>query len=184
MQPAVRLSLMRSRHRWLDEGRRRAVGRAWTSSNAERLHLVGTILQSSQLVLACANAATNLLPEAYLPLKRIRGQLSYLNPAQTPALNTVLCGRSYMAPARNGRLCLGATYNLRDDDTQLRDSDHQANLDHLPDFGPQWQDLNKQQGMKLILGGRVGFRCTTPDYLPMVGAVRRTQVPPTDFCCT
>ncbi|MCB2385748.1 bifunctional tRNA (5-methylaminomethyl-2-thiouridine)(34)-methyltransferase MnmD/FAD-dependent 5-carboxymethylaminomethyl-2-thiouridine(34) oxidoreductase MnmC [Thalassolituus alkanivorans] len=135
----------------------------------------GTILQSSQLVLACANAATNLLPEAYLPLKRIRGQLSYLSPAQTPALNTVLCGRSYMAPARNGRLCLGATYNLRDDDTQLRDSDHQTNLDHLPDFGPQWQDLNKQQGMKLILGGRVGFRCTTPDYLPMVGAVPESR---------
>lgn len=135
----------------------------------------GTSLNSSQLVLACAYAAKTLLPDAYLPLKRIRGQLSYLNAEQTPTLNTVLCGRSYMAPPRNGRLCLGATYNLQDDDSQLRDCDHQANLDHLPDFGPRWQDLNKQQGMKLILGGRVGFRCTTPDYLPMVGAVPQSR---------
>ncbi len=135
----------------------------------------GTWLESSQLVLACANAATTLLPEAYLPLKRIRGQLSYLKPEHTPPLNTVLCGRSYMAPPRDGRQCLGATYNLHDEDTQLRDSDHQTNLDHLPDFGPQWQSLNEQQSPDLILGGRIGFRCTTPDYLPMVGAVPRSQ---------
>ncbi|MCD8523239.1 MAG: bifunctional tRNA (5-methylaminomethyl-2-thiouridine)(34)-methyltransferase MnmD/FAD-dependent 5-carboxymethylaminomethyl-2-thiouridine(34) oxidoreductase MnmC [Saccharospirillaceae bacterium] len=135
----------------------------------------GTSLNSSQLVLACAYAAKTLLPDAYLPLKRIRGQLSYLYAEQAPALTTVLCGRSYMAPPRHGQLCLGATYNLRDEETQLRDSDHQTNLDHLPDFGPQWRDLHQQQEMKLVLGGRVGFRCTTPDYLPMVGAVPQSR---------
>ena len=140
-----------------------------------RLHSTEGALDSRQLVLACAAAARTLLPAAYLPLKQIRGQLSYLNAEQTPPLNTVLCGRSYMAPVRNQRLCLGATYNLRDDETALRDSDHQTNLNHLPDFGPQWQALNEQQGMSAILGGRVGFRCTTPDYLPMVGSVPHSQ---------
>src|SRR5690606_19273476 len=74
------------------------------------------VLTADQVVVASAYEATDLLPQAYLPLKRIRGQLSYLDAAQTPALNTVLCGRSYLPPPRDGRQCLGATYNLRDDE--------------------------------------------------------------------
>lgn len=129
------------------------------------------VLQCETLVVASAYQAANLLPQAWLPVKSIRGQLSYLHAAEMPPLNTVSCGHSYMAPPRNGRLCLGATYNLKDDETALRDSDHQTNLDHLPDFGPQWAANAAGQGLALVSGGRVGFRCTTPDYLPMVGPV-------------
>lgn len=128
-----------------------------------------------QVVVATAADAVRLLPDCWLPVKTIRGQLSYLQPTLAPALNTVVCGRSYMAPARNERLCLGATYNLRDDEPGLRDSDHQTNLNHLQDFGPNWQTLAESTGMQAICGGRVGFRCTTPDYLPMVGPVPDSQ---------
>lgn len=135
----------------------------------------GSSLNTPALVIATAHDAAQLLPDAYLPVKQIRGQLSYLDPQQTPELNTVLCGRSYIAPARNGKLCLGATYNLKDDETSLRDSDHQSNIDHLQDFGPQWHALAQDIGLTAVRGGRVGFRCTTPDYLPMVGEVPDTQ---------
>jgi len=128
-------------------------------------------LLADQVVVCSAADAIDLLPDAYLPVKTIRGQLSYLNPELTPPLQTVVCGRSYMAPPRNGRQCLGATYNLRDNETALRDSDHQTNIDHLPDFGPQWQQLGENKGLAAITGGRVSFRCTTPDYLPMTGPV-------------
>ncbi|WP_297004737.1 bifunctional tRNA (5-methylaminomethyl-2-thiouridine)(34)-methyltransferase MnmD/FAD-dependent 5-carboxymethylaminomethyl-2-thiouridine(34) oxidoreductase MnmC [Thalassolituus sp. UBA6592] len=128
-----------------------------------------------QLVICTAADAQSLLPDAYLPVKTIRGQLSYLRPELTPALNTVLCGRSYMAPAQNGRLVLGATYNLRDDENSLRDTDHQTNLNHLSDFGPQWQQLADNSRLDAVQGGRVGFRCTTPDYLPMTGPVPDTR---------
>lgn len=123
------------------------------------------------MVVATAYEATALLPQAYLPLKRIRGQLSYLDAAQTPLLNTVLCGRSYLPPPRDGRQCLGATYNLRDDDPTLREQDHRTNVQHLADFGPSWAALAGERGMNWVTGGRVGFRCTAPDYLPLVGAV-------------
>lgn len=128
-----------------------------------------------QVVIANAYDARQLLPDSYLPIKQIRGQLSYLDPQQTPPLNTVLCGRSYMPPALNGKQCLGATYNLKDNEPELRDSDHQTNLHHLQDFGPDWQAVNDNAGLNAISGGRVGFRCTTPDYLPMVGEVPDTQ---------
>ena len=133
-------------------------------------------LNADQVVICTAADARDLLPDAYLPVKTIRGQLSYLDPLQAPALNTVVCGRSYMAPPRNGRLCLGATYNLKDNEYALRDSDHQTNLSHLPDFGPEWQAFSaRQDQQQAVLGGRVGFRCTTPDYLPMTGPVPRSR---------
>ena len=127
--------------------------------------------QAAQVVVAAAYASAALLPDAYLPLKRIRGQLTYLDAGVTPALQTVLCGRSYLPPPRNGRQCLGATYNLRDDDPDIREQDHHTNLQHLEDFGDDWQRLAEHRGLESVTGGRVGFRCTAPDYLPLVGRV-------------
>ncbi len=126
----------------------------------------------SAVVVATAWAARELLPDAYLPTKKIRGQLSYLNADGLPDHKAVLCAHSYMPPPVNGRLCLGATYNLKSEDTELTAEDHQTNLSHLKDFGPDWADAADQQR---IIGGRVGFRCTTPDYLPMTGPVVQTD---------
>ncbi|GGY32159.1 tRNA 5-methylaminomethyl-2-thiouridine biosynthesis bifunctional protein MnmC [Bacterioplanes sanyensis] len=123
---------------------------------------------SPHVVVANAYDARALLPDAYLPIKRIRGQLSLLNADSVPSPQVVLCARSYMPPAHAGQLCLGATYNLRDDDPDVRDQDHLANLAHLSDFGITSDTAE-------ICGGRVGFRCTTPDYLPMAGPVVDSQ---------
>ena len=96
------------------------------------------VLTADQVVVASAYEATDLLPQAYLPLKRIRGQLSYLEcHPNTSALHTVLCGRSYLPPPRDGRQCLGgATYNLRDDEPALREQDHLTNVQHPGRFRP------------------------------------------------
>jgi tRNA 5-methylaminomethyl-2-thiouridine biosynthesis bifunctional protein len=133
-------------------------------------------LTSQQLVIATAGASPSLLPDTYLPIKSIRGQLSYLDAQQSPPLQTVLCGRSYMAPARQGQLVLGATYHQNDLDLTLRPQDHQTNLDHLKDFGSSWHALaDTADKSGLVIGGRTGFRCTTPDYLPMAGPVVDTD---------
>lgn len=124
-------------------------------------------LDASAIVIATAHHANELTGDSsYLPTKKIRGQLTYLNADALPTADTVLCARSYMAPPLNGRLVLGATYNLKDEQTELRDSDHQTNLSHLCDFGSEWETAANSAE---IIGGRVGFRCTTPDYLPMAG---------------
>ena len=124
-------------------------------------------LDASAIVIGTAHQANELAGDnSYLPTKKIRGQLTYLNADALPTADTVLCARSYMAPPLNGRLVLGATYNLKDEETELRDSDHQTNLSHLCDFGSEWETAANSAE---IIGGRVGFRCTTPDYLPMAG---------------
>ena len=131
-------------------------------------------LNFSHVVIACANKSQQLLPNSYLPTKSIRGQLTYLaeeidNP--TSKLKTVLCGKGYIAPANNGKLCLGASYNIKDDETGMRLTDHQKNLDYLDDFGEEFKALHHKLNQKDAQSylGRTGFRCTTPDYLPMAG---------------
>ncbi|MGB1092946.1 MAG: FAD-dependent 5-carboxymethylaminomethyl-2-thiouridine(34) oxidoreductase MnmC, partial [Oceanobacter sp.] len=141
------------------------------NSNARsewQLRTVNEARVFSQVVVANAWSAKALLPDYWLPTGKIRGQISYLNSDETELPKTVLCGRSYTAPALNKQRVIGATYNLKDDEENLRQEDHQENIEHSLDFGDELQ--NRQ-----ITGGRVSFRCTTPDYLPMVGALPDTR---------
>ena len=130
--------------------------------------------QYSHIVIACANQSQKLLKDCYLPTKSIRGQLTYLEQAEgNPpiGLKTVLCGKGYIAPAHKGQFCLGASYNIKDDETQMRLSDHQKNFNYLDDFGQEFQKLHQELKEQAAedFPGRTGFRCTTPDYLPMAG---------------
>ena len=145
-------------------------GDHWLLNNAD-----GSSASYQQVIFACAYQAKELLPDSYLPVKSIRGQVSYL-PAQeqAPALKTVLCGKGYVSPPKDDQFCFGATYNLGEFDETVRSVDHEKNLEHLAEFGSEfqnysapWADTEKLRE----LNGRVGFRCTTPDYLPMVGPV-------------
>ncbi|EDY86546.1 oxidoreductase, FAD-binding [gamma proteobacterium HTCC5015] len=123
------------------------------------------------VVIANAGAAEPLLQafDVPLPLRLIRGQVSRVkNSAESKALNTVICHKGYITPAIDGRHEIGATFNLKDLATELRLEDHQHNFDqlthHLPTLSehlPLSQHSNSE--------GRVGFRCQTPDYLPMIG---------------
>lgn len=142
----------------------------------------------SHVIIACANQSQKLLEGCYLPTKSIRGQLTYLeqsiNKPQPPIeLKTVLCGKGYIAPAHQGHFCLGASYNIKDDETQMRLIDHQKNFNYLDDFGQEFQQLHselKEQAADSF-PGRTGFRCTTPDYLPMVGPLIHEESFDRDF---
>ena len=114
------------------------------------------------VVLCNASDAKHFLPELSLPLKPIRGQVSYLKDTFAPA--KVVCGEGYVTPAKDGIITVGASYNLGSDDTQLQQQDHLDNLRRLRQLLPDSEASETD-----ICGGRVGFRATTPDYLPMLG---------------
>ena len=115
------------------------------------------------IVIANANGANALLPHQPMPLKSIRGQVSYVASAASPAL--VVCGEGYVTPGQQGVFAVGASYNLHTDDEHLSGQDDLDNLVRLTEVLP----LNKELGLDSVMGGRVGFRAVTPDYLPMVG---------------
>ncbi|MFA0917759.1 tRNA 5-methylaminomethyl-2-thiouridine biosynthesis bifunctional protein MnmC [Pseudomonas coronafaciens pv. garcae] len=122
-------------------------------------------------VLAGAADIKQFSQSADLPLKRIRGQITSL--AQTDAsaaLRSVVCAEGYVAPARLGEHTLGASFDFNSIDLTPNLADHAGNLTLLQEISAdlasrlETADMPAQQ-----LRGRAAFRCTSPDYLPIVG---------------
>ncbi len=128
-------------------------------------------LQAPVVIIANARDAQTFPQTQHLPIKSIRGQITYLPAtASSQQINTVICSEGYIAPARNGQHCTGATFNLKEESRELRGQDHLTNLENLreplPGLMDDWKNLDVNS-----LDGRVAFRCTLPDYLPAVGPV-------------
>lgn len=140
----------------------------WHIKDARDLHLAAEVV-----VVANAADALHYASLHHLPLKTIRGQVSYL-PATGASrqLQTVICSDGYLAPVvttEAGEMmhCTGATFNHKVTDPDIRSSDHQTNLrklaENIPHLAREWNAESTE------ITGRVGFRCTTPDYLPITG---------------
>ncbi|UCJ15204.1 bifunctional tRNA (5-methylaminomethyl-2-thiouridine)(34)-methyltransferase MnmD/FAD-dependent 5-carboxymethylaminomethyl-2-thiouridine(34) oxidoreductase MnmC [Pseudomonas sp. MM211] len=130
------------------------------------------MIASAAVVVLCGAAdITHFEQTAQLPLKRIRGQISRLpaSPAST-MLRTVVCAEGYVAPVRHGEHTLGASFNFDSDDLTPSSAEHASNLDLLREIS---SDLAERLQVDTLepdtLQGRAAFRCTSPDYLPIVG---------------
>ncbi len=124
---------------------------------------------SAVVVIAASNGSQHFTQTHHLPLKAIRGQISSV--PVTPAsqhLRTVICGAGYLAPASSGSHTLGATYNLDTTMPDIREVDHRRNLDQLLLTDPALPKFLDDPS-PAMLDGRASLRCTTPDYLPLLG---------------
>lgn len=153
------LSLSRQNDRWCVEGQN------------------GVLAEAPVLVLACAAEIGRLLPEANLPLKRIRGQISRLPASESSsALRTVVCAEGYVAPPRGSEHTLGASFDFHSDDLAPSAAEHASNLQLLREISPDLAErLNTQSLDPATLQGRAAFRCTSPDYLPLVGPLANQE---------
>ncbi|GHT91469.1 tRNA 5-methylaminomethyl-2-thiouridine biosynthesis bifunctional protein MnmC [Betaproteobacteria bacterium] len=125
------------------------------------------IAAAPHLVMASGIDAPRFSAFSWLPQRAARGQVSWLAAADTPALDTLICGQGYATPLVDGTRVVGASYGLDDLEMNERVQEHAENLHKLnallPDFAERIQPEN--------LHGRVGFRPMSPDRLPIVGAV-------------
>jgi tRNA 5-methylaminomethyl-2-thiouridine biosynthesis bifunctional protein len=129
----------------------------------------GVLTEADCVVVAAGTGCSPLLP--WLPLQIIRGQTTDLaTPQALHRLRAVLCHEGYIAPAQKGVHCIGATFHLTGELADLATEDHLSNLaalgKALPACAGELADIDPQ-----TLSGRVGFRCASPDYLPLVGPV-------------
>jgi len=144
----------------------RKVDGHWQAFDGDRM-----IATAPVVVLAGAAEIKRFAQSAELPLKRIRGQITRL--AQTEdsqKLATVVCAEGYVAPARLGEHTLGASFDFNNDDLTPTTAEHLGNLAMLEEIS---EDLVIRLRIKdqdpEHLEGRAAFRCTSPDYLPIVG---------------
>uniref|UniRef100_UPI0025859EEF FAD-dependent 5-carboxymethylaminomethyl-2-thiouridine(34) oxidoreductase MnmC n=1 Tax=Pseudomonas sp. TaxID=306 RepID=UPI0025859EEF len=150
----------------------RRVQGQWQAWEGERL------LASAPVAVLCTAAQVRDFGEtASLPLKRIRGQITALPCTdRSAALATVVCAEGYVAPARLGEHTLGASFDFHSDDLIPTMAEHQGNLAMLDEIST---DLAQRLGAHGLppeqLQGRAAFRCTSPDYLPIVGPVAEHQ---------
>jgi len=139
--------------------------------------------EADVVVVAAANATPTLLAEhsdaANWPWRRTRGQLTIVRAAEAqslprPTLPIASGGYLLALPeALGGGLLCGATSHLQDDDGEMREADHRANLAQLSaltgtaiDIPERWFDPNSD-----VLDGRVAWRLGCDDRLPVVGPV-------------
>ena len=130
------------------------------------------VLASASVVVLAGAAEVKRFPASSgLPLKRIRGQITQL--VETPdsaVLKTVVCAEGYIAPGRLGEHTLGASFDFHNEDLTTTPEGHQGNLDLLQEIS---QDMAHRLGDEQLnpdtLRGWAAFRCTSPDYLPIVG---------------
>jgi tRNA 5-methylaminomethyl-2-thiouridine biosynthesis bifunctional protein len=122
----------------------------------------GVIAEAQYVVLANAVDANALLPGASLPLTPVRGQVTFAPPGKT--LQVPVSGDGFVAPTADG-FVLGATFQLDDPEREPRAADHARNLARADSLLPGFTE-----GLvPAHLAGRVAFRATTPDRLPIYG---------------
>ncbi|MBK8676938.1 MAG: bifunctional tRNA (5-methylaminomethyl-2-thiouridine)(34)-methyltransferase MnmD/FAD-dependent 5-carboxymethylaminomethyl-2-thiouridine(34) oxidoreductase MnmC [Cellvibrionales bacterium] len=128
---------------------------------------------NEHIIIACANASKQFSQTAWLPLRAVRGQITQL-PTNTlsETLCCVVCDEGYLTPAHQQQHCLGASFIPDDTATDLRSSEQQHNMSLLNAISPTLH--NAWQNEKLH--GRAALRCTTPDHLPMVGALPNREI--------
>jgi tRNA 5-methylaminomethyl-2-thiouridine biosynthesis bifunctional protein len=136
-----------------------------------------------------ANALLDTLPAdqavACPPVSAVRGQVSVL-PCDLEGASKPLApvaGQGYVLTLNDGRLLCGATTQHHDSQAAQRMADHVHNLSQALRLGALPAGTTEQQLMGMAeslfasaghpgrLTGRVGWRATTPDRLPLVGAL-------------
>ncbi|UDI91449.1 bifunctional tRNA (5-methylaminomethyl-2-thiouridine)(34)-methyltransferase MnmD/FAD-dependent 5-carboxymethylaminomethyl-2-thiouridine(34) oxidoreductase MnmC [Pseudomonas sp. IAC-BECa141] len=144
----------------------RKVDGQWQAFDGDRL-----IATAPVVVLAGAAEIKRFPQSADLPLKRIRGQITRLaQTTQSQALATVVCAEGYVAPARLGEHTLGASFDFNNDDLTPTTAEHLGNQAMLEEISTDLvARLHISEPDADCFEGRAAFRCTSPDYLPIVG---------------
>jgi tRNA 5-methylaminomethyl-2-thiouridine biosynthesis bifunctional protein len=119
---------------------------------------------ADRVVVATAYA-TELSPVP-LAVDRARGQLSVVPEQLGRSIHVIVCRDGYITPAIKGLHTIGATIQYDDEDASPRAGDDLENFQRLQRLLPGF--VNDPE---FVQSGRVAWRATTQDRLPMVGKI-------------
>ncbi|MFW1884338.1 FAD-dependent 5-carboxymethylaminomethyl-2-thiouridine(34) oxidoreductase MnmC [Acinetobacter nosocomialis] len=127
------------------------------------------IAEADHVVVCCARESAALF-ENYLPLKPIRGQVSWVDNSFGPLpLHEAYSYGGYCMQLDSSQLILGASFypNREDQEVQLDDHVHNFELIHsvFPTYAKQLPPVDQWQG-------RAAVRAQSLDYFPLVGKMQ------------
>jgi tRNA 5-methylaminomethyl-2-thiouridine biosynthesis bifunctional protein len=126
------------------------------------------VARAPVVIVASAHDAARIAGLQHAPTRSIRGQLTLLPSGTVPPLALPVIGEGYAVPLPDGVTLTGATYELDDPDTSLRESGHLENLERVAQMLPAFASAG-DPARSAALAGRVAFRCVTSDRMPMIG---------------
>lgn len=123
-------------------------------------------ISAPYLILANGFKINTFAQTSYLPIKAIRGQLTFIEAsAQSALLKIPVCGDGHVLPAINGMHTVGATFELYQNIAGVDAKDDVQNLAKLAHL------ISSQNWSNHVIGSWSGIRASTPDYLPLVGPI-------------
>tara|TARA_B100000959_G_scaffold286591_1_gene365970 strand:+ start:6716 stop:8707 length:1992 start_codon:yes stop_codon:yes gene_type:complete len=135
----------------------------WQASDAD-----GQLLASAAVaVIANSHDATRFSPTAWLPLQTVRGQATSIGSSRFSAsLASVVCGQRTVFPCVDNHHTLSASYRPQDSDLSISEADNQQNVQGAQACFREANYLDEE-----FQEARVALRCSSSDYLPVVGQV-------------
>ncbi len=131
----------------------------------QALDAAGLVLgEADVVVLAAALGTVRLAGDAAWPLESVRGQVTWVPPGVMPPPRVPVAGAGYAIPLPGGAVLCGATSRSGDEQPDLLEGDHRHNMERLA-------GLANLPPVAAPLNGRVGWRLTVQDRLPVVGAL-------------
>lgn len=122
--------------------------------------------QADVLVVA-TGAISNLNQQLQIPIRPVKGQVTRLGKnEQAWPLGCTVAHQGYSAPAANGYAVTGATFEAPDLSPEPSEQADQHNRAMVQASLADWLYSNRPSRL-----GRVSFRPTTPDHLPIIGAL-------------
>ncbi len=135
----------------------------------------GRALAGDALVLCTAGATGGLDGLAWLPLRIVRGQVTFCRAtAASRRWKHTHCHAGYLTPAFKGVHSVGATFDRRRQEAIVDVDDNERNLAELENHLPElWRALGARNIE--VVGQHAGLRCQPADPLPLVGPRPRPE---------
>jgi tRNA 5-methylaminomethyl-2-thiouridine biosynthesis bifunctional protein len=134
----------------------------------------------TQALVLAMGSGSKALTKHVIPLRLTRGQVEMVSNSQLSQpnnvmtqLKTLLCHKGYFTPASDGFHALGSTYIKEDTrcDARAQETDINFNM-HIQSIQHKaWQKALGQARLNPHNYSRAAIRCSTPDHLPVVGAM-------------
>ena len=148
----------------------------WTaiSENNPKLNKLNnpSRFQAKHLIIANSNDAKYFDQAEHIPSKPLKGQVSSIYSTSLQSAKAVICGEGYLCPSTNNWHHFGATFDLSNSDEKTYTADNVKNMLSIRKWLPSWLpdaiDASKLEKEEKLTAN-AGLRCTTPDYMPIVG---------------
>ncbi len=123
-------------------------------------------IKADAIILACGYGSIGFAQAKYLPLKGVRGQVTYIRETETSKnLRCALSYGGYIAPSAGGKHCLGSTFQPWLDHRKIIDEDDIDNIKKLsiavPSLAANYE----------IVGHRADIRTKSRDHFPVIGSL-------------